>query len=70
MILRQKQPNYLETKVEDRLLEYEKNRKYKLEENREKQFEANSPKSFVPNYPIKNMYSAKNVEYKNRTASE
>ncbi len=70
MILRQKQPNYLESKVEDRLNEKEKLRRYKLEENREKYHEATSPKTFKSNKASKDMFTPKNVLYKNRTLSK
>jgi hypothetical protein len=70
LLLRQKHPNYTETKVEERLLEKDKIRKYKLEETRERNYEATSPKPFVPTNTNQNMYTPKNVEYKNRTLSE
>ena len=71
MLLRQKHPGYLETKVEDRLLEADKIRKYKLEENREKLLEEVSPKLFVSSGSNKNMYNPiRGIQYKNRTNSE
>ena len=68
IILRLSKPNYLETRVEDRLLDHGRKRLYKLEEYREKQRESTDPRNFVST-PV-NPKLFKKVAYECRQLTE